>query len=193
MMLICFLIAGVLFITAIAFFIAGIVKKRRGYIYTALISLLLAGGAGLYGGILVANSVYVAVKEGRNPLKRSGLEMYTALFDKPVDTCLHVLNAKDQYIPKIDCCMWLEFTSCPAELNRIIAQQKYKVAHVADLDAPNDYVPSNLSPRPTWFNPKTLGDSMHILRKFNYDDPNHDLILYFSADSTHAFYIDMAE
>jgi len=192
-MLICFLLAGILFLSAITLFIMGIVKKSRKAIYTALICLFVAAGAGLYGGILLANSAYHLIKEGQNPFKRTGLKMYTALFDAPVDTCLHVINAQDQYVPRVDCCMWLEFRTCPTELNRIIAQKKYKPASLSDLDAPDNYVPSNLSPRPTWFTPQILGDGMHILRKFNYDDPNHDLILYFSADSTHAFYIDMAE
>jgi hypothetical protein len=181
----------------------GIVKKSRKTVYFSLLFLLFAIFSGIYTGVLFARKAYDKLKTVKieNPLrKRTGMEMYTALLGEPTTNCVTVTNSQDQYIPKIDCCIWLEFTTCPNELARIIAEKKLKPiepetryygdssnAVITDSNIP-DY-----SPRPKWFTPQNLGKDYKTLRKYNIDDPNHDVILYFSKDSTHAFYCDMAE
>jgi hypothetical protein len=197
-----FLLTVVLLLLFVVLLFIGIVKKRRKPVYISLVFFLLAIPAGLYTSFLFAQKAYEKIKTVKieNPLRRSGMEIYTALLGKPETNCVTVINSLDQYIPRIDCCIWLEFTTCPSELARIIAKQKLKpirsetrnpgdssVAIVTEDEMP-DY-----SPRPKWFEPKNLGIGYKMVRKNNPDDPNHDLILYFSKDSTRAYYCDMAE
>lgn len=177
-----FVITLVLFSAFLILLITGIIKQNRKLIYSSLIALGLSIVCGICVGVIVAKTVYTAVKTGENPLKRSGMEIYTALFDDPETSCVKVLNSQDQYVPRVDCCIWLEFTTCPNELNRIITANKLK---------PNEEdIPDHDSP--DWFRKQNL-DGYAIRRKFSYSDPNHDVILWFSKDSTHAFYCDMAE
>jgi hypothetical protein len=187
-MLTFFLITVALLLFFIVLLLIGIVKKSRKPVYIAIFFFLLAIPSGIYTGFLFARKAYQKIKTTKieNPLKRSGMEMYTALLGQPETNCVTVINSQDQYIPKVDCCIWLEFTTCPKELARIIAQKDLSPL-MGDNSIP-DY-----SPKPKWFVPEKLGAEHIILRKNNPDDPNHDLILYFSKDSTRAFYCDMAE
>jgi hypothetical protein len=187
-MLTFFLVTVALLLLFIILLLIGIVRKSRNLVYIAIFLFLLAIPSSIYTGFLFAQKAYKKIKITKieNPLKRSGMEMYTALLGKPETNCVTVINSQDQYIPKIDCCIWLEFTTCPKELARIVAKKELKPT-MSGNSIP-DY-----SPRPQWFVPENLGADHIILRKNNPDDPNHDLILYFSKDSTRAYYCDMAE
>jgi len=190
------------FLLFIVLLFIGISQKKRKPIYIGLIFFLLAIPTGLYTSFLFAQKAYKKIKSGKieNLLKRTGMEIYTAVLDEPIPHCVTVINSQDAYIPKIDCCIWLEFTTCPKELARIIAKKELKpmeseksfnadssIAEISGNSIP-DY-----SPKPQWFAPENLGAGYITLRKYNPDDPNHDLILYFSKDSTRAYYCDMAE
>lgn len=201
-MLTFFLLTVGLLLLFIILLLVGIVKRSRKTVYIAIFFFLLAIPAGIYTGFVFAQKAYKKIKTTKieNPLIRSGMEMYTALLGKPETNCVTVINSQDAYIPRIDCCIWLEFTTCPKELARIIAKQELKPlrsgtryqgdSSVAEITG--DYLP-DYSPRPKWFEPQNLGTGYKIRRKNNPDDPNHDLILYFSKDSTRAYYCDMAE
>lgn len=180
-----FLLTVGLFLLFVVLLFIGIAQKRRKPIYIALIFFLLAIPAGLYTSFLFAQKAYKKIKTVKieNPLKRTGMEMYTAVLGNPETNCVTVINSQDAYIPRIDCCIWLEFTTCPKELTRIIAKNELK---------PTNGMP-DYSPRPNWFVPENLGADYYTRRKYNPDDPNHDLILFFSKDSTRAYYCDMAE
>lgn len=190
------------FLLFVVLLFVGISQKKRKPVYIGLIFFLLAIPAGLYTSFLFAQKAYEKIKAAKieNPLKRTGMEIYTALLDKPTPNCVTVVNSQDAYIPKIDCCIWLEFITCPEELARIIAKKELKpiesethfnkdssIAEITGNSIP-DY-----SPKPQWFAPENLGAGYKRARRYNPDDPNHDLILYFSKDSTHAYYCDMAE
>ena len=200
-MLTFFLLTAGLLLLFIILLLIGIVKKSRKPVYIAIFFFLLAVPSGIYTGFLFAQKAYKKIKTTKieNPLKRSGMEMYTALLGKPETNCVTVINSQDAYIPRIDCCIWLEFTTCAKELARIIAQKELKplkpeTRYQGDSSAviTENSIP-DYSPRPQWFVPENLGTGYKILRKNNPDDPNHDLILYFSKDSTRAYYCDMAE
>ena len=184
------IIAVTLFVAAIYFLITGVIKKRKRSIYISIVFLLLTLGAGIWTGVLFASKAYNKVKDVKltNPFKaRTGLEIYTALFGAPKQNCVEVINKTDQLVPRLDCCIWLEFTTCPAELQRVIALAPYKASTYIAGDI------SGYSPRPKWFNPGILGDSVIMLRNYDPADPNHDQLLFISRDSTHAFYCDMAD
>ncbi|OQP48886.1 hypothetical protein [Niastella populi] len=160
----------------------GIVKKSRKAVYFSLLFFLFALCTGIYTGYLFARKAYHVVRTAENPLQRSGMEIYTALMGKPETNCVTVTNSKDQYVPKLDCCIWLEFTVCPTELKRIIAKQPYRRDSMG--------LPSYGS-APAWFTPQKLGAGAIAL--YYSPDPNHAYSLYFSKDSTHAYYCDMLD
>ncbi len=166
----------------------GIVKKSRQAVYFSLLFLLFAIGTGIYTGFLFASKAYNKIKKTKidNPFKRTGMEMYTAVLGKPETNCVTVINSQDAYIPKIDCCIWLEFTTCPNEIKRVIIEKELKPS------TQSGNIPE-YSPQPEWFIPENLGAGFKIMRKYDPEDPNHDLILYFAKDSTRAYYCDMAE
>lgn len=176
------LLTAGLFIIFVILLLTGIVKKSRKAVYFSLLFLLFAIGTGIYTGYLFARKAYHVIRTGENPLKRSGIEIYTGLLGKPETNCVTVINSKDQYIPKIDCCIWLEFSTCPAELARIITKQPYK---------PATYYLPGYGPAPAWFTPKNLGPGAIMLQ--HSPDSNHEYLLYFSKDSTHAYYCDMLD
>jgi hypothetical protein len=181
---------SVFFISFVYLLFSGL-RKRRKVIYISLLLLLFTIGAGIWTGYLFATKAYTRIKNVKLPIReRSGNEIYNALFGSPEQTCVNVRNKKDQFIPRLDCCIWLEFTTCSAELRRIIAQQPYNQSLISTADtlAIPDY-----SPRPEWFKPALLGDSIISLRNYKSDNPNRDQLLIFSKDSTHVFYCDMAD
>lgn len=187
-------LTGLLFLTFLFLLFTGLGKGRKTTIYTSLFLLLVTLGAGVWTGYLFASKAYNKMKnvELDNPFKaRTGNEIYEALFGAPQQNCAQVINKRDQVVPRLDCCIWLEFATCPAELRRIIAQEPYKKSVVAATDTLS-YIP-NYSPRPEWFKPAVLGDSIVKLRHYNPYNPNCDRILLFSKDSTRAFYCDMAD
>jgi hypothetical protein len=201
MLLFLLLTIGLLFLFIVLLFV-GISQKKRKPIYIGLVFFLLAIPAGLYTSFLFAQKAYEKIKNAKieNPLKRSGMEIYTGLFGKSETNCVTVINSQDAYIPKVDCCIWLEFTTCPKELARIIAKKELKPIESESGSSRDSSVAGtiknsipNYSPKPKWFVPENLGAGYITRRKYNPDDPNHDLILYFSKDSARAFYCDMAE
>lgn len=187
-------LTGLLFLTFLFLLFTGLKKRRRKSIYVSLLLLLLALGAGAWTGYLFASKTYDKVKNVKldNPFDaRTGSEIYKALFGAPQQNCVQVINKKDQVVPRLDCCIWLEFSTCPAELKRIISEEPYKMSVVAVSDTAA-YIP-DYSPRPEWFRPTVMGDSIFMLWHYNPDNPNRNQILLFSRDSTHAFYCDMAD
>ncbi len=113
------LLAGSLFAVALGLLFYGLVKRRQRVVYAA--------GAGLLLGALLASGevfragkkIYRRVAEAVRP--RNGEEIYTALFGPAQPGCVRVLHYRDQVIPRLDCCIWLEFNTCPAEIKRIVA------------------------------------------------------------------------
>ena len=176
------LLTAGLFIVFVFLLFTGIIKKSRKAVYFSLLFLLFAIGTGIYTGFLFARKAYHVIRTGKNPLKRSGIEMYTALLGKPETNCVTVINSKDQYVPKLDCCIWLEFNTCAAELKRIIALQPY------EKSTPE---PPGYGPMPEWFKPESLGAGSNAL--YYSPDSNHGYSLYFSKDSTQAYYCDMLD
>lgn len=150
--------------------------------------------SGLWTGYLLANKTNHKIKNVKidNPFNaRSGYEIYTALFGIPAENCVDVINKMDQIVPRLDCCIWLEFKTCPKELKRIIALEAYQKRELLATDT-TSYFPS-YGPRPEWFKPNILDDSIIVMQKYNPENPNRDQILIFSKDSTYAFYCDMAD
>ena len=122
---------------------------------------------------------------------RSGTKIYAALFGEPSEKCVKVIQSTDQLVPRIDCCIWLEFSTCPKELKRIAGKQPYEFKRYAAADTFR--YTTVMGAEPAWWKPYLLGDSVCMLTDLKPEDPNHAHFLLFSKDSTRAFYCDMAD
>lgn len=182
-------LAGFLFLAFVFSVIIGIKRKSKPKIIISILFLFFAVIVSAWTVYTFGSKSYTAIKN--NFKSRNGLEIYTALFGKDSSNCVIVLNKMDQIIPRLDCCIWLEFTTCQQELNRIISQHIYKETRYRSLDTAQ-YIPT-YSPMPDWWKPYILADSVIVMQDFNFDNPNRDKILIFSKDSSHAFYCDMAD
>lgn len=114
--------------------------------------------------------------------------VYSLLFQQPPEGCVHFIHFKDQLIPKIDCCIWMDVKVCPGELSRICKQKNYTATTVYSRDAAIFLKP--FEERPVWWTPQILGDSfarMHI--KFNQ---YNEQTLFFGKDSSQVFICDQA-
>jgi len=183
------IIGGLSFLTFLFFIVKYLIKKSKTKIFISFAFLFVTLCIGTYVVYSFAKKSYNKIADTFKP--RSGIEIYAALFGQPKDNCVKVLNKTDQVVPRLDCCIWLEFRTCPTELNRVISQHHYKLMKYASSDTSN-YIP-DYGPRPFWWTPYGLSDSVTVMRDFNFDNPNRDKILIFSKDSSHAFYCDMAD
>jgi hypothetical protein len=182
-------VSVIFFIAFVFFFIMGMTKKYKKDLLISAVFFFLSGAMAIWGFTVFADKAIGYT--GRFFRPRTGMEIYTALFKAPETKCVSVPNHKDQLVPRLDCCIWLEIRTCPQEIIRIVAQRNYtSTTHFASDTS--GYVP-DYSPRPDWWTPIELGDSVTVLRDFTFDDPNHDKVLVISKDSTHAFYCDMAD
>ncbi|MEO6733500.1 MAG: hypothetical protein ABIN01_19915 [Ferruginibacter sp.] len=124
----------------------------------------------------------------RNSSPKKGTDVYTLLFGKPAGNCMTVINFKDQVIPTIDCCIWMELRLCPTELNRIITLKNYHKTRLNKLDSTNFL--HSFTDRPLWWTPQLLGDS---LTKFTFIiNEDKEQTLFWGDDSAHLYLCDKA-
>lgn len=180
------ILAVVLLVVSVILFFAGIVRRSLATFLLALLSFLSAAGVGAYGAFVLARKSI-----GLISFSRSGMQIYTAVFGRPSGNCTSVVHSTDQVLPRIDCCIWLEFKTCPRELARIASQGSYVFRQYPASDTLS--YETMHSVEPSWWRPSLLGDTVNMLSDQNPEDPNHARFLLFSADSTHVFYCDFAE
>ena len=159
-------------------------KKKRFYIITLLVL-----------GIVLLFS-FTGFKKARADISRiihnsrpkTPDEVYSILFKKPLYSCMTSINFKDQVIPKLDCCIWMEVKVCQAELTRIIALKKYRASVYLQSDSLN--LLKSFSGRPVWWTPQVLGDTINKLT-FQFNADNQQTLL-FGKDSSHVYLCDQA-
>ena len=148
---------------------------------TAVILLLF-----LFTGMNKIKSDLARIIHNSSP--KSSYEVYSLLFKKPLDSCMTIVNFKDQEIPKVDCCIWMEVKLCPAELKRIIHLKKYQPTVYSNTDSLKFL--HGFSERPVWWVPQYIGDSINMLQK-KFDEANRQT-LFFGKDSSHVYICDQA-
>lgn len=158
-------------------------KRIRSYLllgFAAIVSVLLLTGLGK------VKSDIARIIHNSGP--KSSFEVYSLLFKKPLDSCMKVINFKDQEIPKIDCCIWMEVKLCPAELTRIVNLKNYQSAIYSKTDFTKFL--ADFTDRPLWWTPQFIGDSLNVL-KIKFDQDNQQTLI-FGTDSSHVFLCDQA-
>lgn len=182
------LVTAILVVLFLIMMGVAIVKKNKRLAVLSIVPVVVAmisAGVALFK---IMNKGYKRAKQitWENPFKeRTGGEIYTALFEQSPNNCVTVQNKKDQYVPGLDCCIWLEFSTCPAELKRILQQEDYtmKIQNSAAINISGD------NEKPAWWKPEQLGDTVLF---FSCDIEGKRLQqLISSKDSTKVFYCDM--
>jgi len=181
------MITGILFLVFIVFIFLVVRRRKRIFFYYACMALFMAGIAGAWTGYKLLKKSYHKVREVLGP--RSGIQIYTAIFEEPGSSCLQVINQKDQTVPRLDCCIFLECYTCPEEMKRIVARHPYEVKTLMLSDTTAFRL--SYGPQPEWWKPTTLGDNMKML--LFTESSNRELTLFLNKDSTHMFYCDMAD
>ena len=183
--LLAFLILG--FITFLIYALIKANKLSRKKVLLSLSFMLIAIiSVFFYAGFKKINSDISRIIH--NSRRKTPAEIYTILFKKPLDSCITVINLKDQVIPKVDCCIWMEVRLCPAELNRIANLKKYAKSVYSKSDSLNFL--QTFGDRPKWWSPQNLSDSLTKLNiKFNQEDQQS---IFFGADSSHVYICDQA-
>ena len=184
------LLLGLLIVAFISVLLFAIIKRNKlskkkiflslSFMLIAIISLFLFTGL---------NKVSADISRIiRNSSPKSSIQIYTLLFKRPLDSCVTVINLKDQTIPKIDCCIWMEVKLCQDELERIINLRKYERSVFSKSDSLIFLKP--FADRPDWWRPQLLNDSLVKLHiKFN---TKNEQTIFLGSDSTHVFICDQA-
>ena len=178
----------ILLLLSVTLTLIAIIKRKMAFIYSALAIFLLFLGVAGWTVLKFVTSSYRKLKASTEIKQRSGLEIYTAVFNSTPANCLKITNYKDHVMPILDCCIWLELSTCPYEMERVLTQSVYE-AEKLDTTQLSLYMPGLSSEMPSWWNPRLLGDTVLA---FTYKEPNKDRIQRFfvSSDSTKAFYYD---
>src|SRR5687768_10299553 len=105
-------------------FIGFLRSRQKTYLWIFVFGGMFSLFTGIYLAYWVFKKTYQKAQSVTVFKQRTGIEMYKALLGAPVCE-LQVLNQKDQMLPRIDCCIWLEFSTCSAEIKRVISLQPY--------------------------------------------------------------------
>ncbi|WP_290793775.1 hypothetical protein [Flavihumibacter sp. UBA7668] len=170
--------------------VISIYKKRKSLALLSLIPLalsLVTGSISLYF-ILKTTYTKVSGKVEKAMEPRTGETIYTSLFGKSTNTCSKVINSKDAILPVIDCCVWIEFTTCPEEAARILAQHNYQFTKMNREGI--RFAEPGIAEKPNWFAPVSLGDSA-LVYKINLPKEKRESLLFLSTDSSRAFFCDI--
>ncbi len=175
------ILSVVLFIAFVFVVILGLIKKNRKLIFPSVVLFICLIVSVVLTLKKFANISKVAYSKVSNALKsRSGEEIYLALFGTSQNECVKVLEKTDQLIPRIDDAIYLHFTTCPAELNRILNQNQYSFRKTSTKDFTNQ----------NWWKPQTLGDSA-LFFEYVHPDGRRVQQVYSSADSSEVYYKDI--
>ena len=167
-------------------FIAGIKFSKKAVLLIVAISITIIALLFVYTG---ADKIHADINRViRNSMPKKSEDVYELLFKKPADRCVTVVNFKDQVIPKIDCCIWMELKLCPIELKRVLALRKYQRINLKRSDSSSFL--NSFRDRPAWWTPQTLGDNV-VEYTFRFNQDNQQII-FFSEDSSHVFLCDEA-
>lgn len=185
-------LTGALFFVFMVLLIEGYRKKNKRKIRLSILILFIMIICGCWTGYMVFKKLYNKAADIADEIlkPRTGMEIYTALFNAPESNCVEVVNQMDQMVPRLDCCIWIEFKTCAQEIRRIASQDIFTKNEMPEADSTLDQPP--FQPAPGWWKPSILGDSLVKLSDAG-NDSNRARILLFSRDSTHAFYCDMAD
>lgn len=185
------MVSVLLFISVLAITVIAIIKSDKRLIVPGLVTFLLCLGVSAYTLLIAASKAYNKARQSYTTVsdlfkQRNGAEIYTGLFGKPDTNCVFVLHYKDAIIPKMDDAISLHFKSCPAELKRILAGDKYSEEKISSEDV-EDY--TDLGGK-KWFRPQRLGDTVLVYR-LNDEEGAFSRTIFANITLTEAYAVDV--
>jgi hypothetical protein len=178
------IITIILFIAFLVVLIIALVKGRKKMLY---IAIGLFVGTAITGGLSVSRAFNKLSTAMANVEPRSGEKMYEQTLSDSALDCVKIINAHDRADFLRSCCIWLEFETCPAEIDRIPADHKTDMTKL-DIEKLEAWAPETRE-KPNWWKPETLGDSAFIIN-FEFPIPGIERKMFLSADSTKAFFFE---
>lgn len=179
-----------LFLAFLLILVISIYKKKKSLALISLIPLALSIVTGSISLYFILKTTYTKVsgqvEKAMEP--RTGETIYSSLFGNSTSNCSNVINSKDAILPVVDCCVWIEFTTCPEEAARIIAQHDYQISKMNKEGI--RFAEPGIAEKPNWFAPVSLGDSA-LVYKINLPEEKRESLLFLSTDSSRAFFCDM--
>ena len=158
-------LAFILFAAFVVLVVWSIVKKEWvKFLYGLLILASLITTLGYTGYKTVSKfggrKVMTKIHFGR-----SGDEIYDGLFGKPAG-CVKVMEYKDQPVPGFDGAIRIHFLTCPEEIARILAQNKYEASKISSRGLAGELGVS--VSKSDFIKPELLGDTILV---FEYLKP----------------------
>lgn len=180
------LLSGLFLFGFISILIVYLLRKKNVFIKIGFVFLLFSILIGSFAGYKFVTKSYNKISDTFKP--RTGLEIYIALFGKPEYNCLNIVHWQDQTVPKIDYAIWLEFQTCPEELERIVSIHKFDRKTIASKVISKKKPSENVN----WFAPEILGDSV-IVYEFKKDEYGNGQTIYTNLEQTKAYCIDVQD
>ena len=179
------MISGLVCLTFLVILISGFAKKNKKLKLTSLFLFFAFTTCAGWTGYKIVNKTYNKVADTFK--MRTGDEIYDALFDKRKTDCVEILNYQDQVVPKIDYAIWLNFKTCPKELERILAKRDFSKEKLSTYNW-NRKIP--LGETFEWFNPMKLGDTIMVY-EYSTNDSRNIQTIWTNLDSTEVFVRDI--
>lgn len=131
-------------------------------------------------------AAYIIIQAQAGAYDRMGVQVYVDLFGIPRDCYSYVLESQDRVLPRIDYAIWIHFTTCPEEIQRISRQKKFTQTKVVAHQWAERYA----SPKGNWFKPQSLGDTV-IIYSWSKPSTNSSRKIYTNTAQTEAYCIDI--
>lgn len=179
------IVTGITFICFLVSIIWGLIKGKRNLIILSLLFLFISITSGVITVYKTATKTYHKVTDLLEP--RTGAEIYQSLFGSPKLDCVKVLKSQDQVIPKIDYAIWLHFTTCPKELQRILDKKKF----VSRLKSTNHMNSDGPLADDNWFKPENMGDTIIIFTSIDAYENGQEI--FCNMDSNEVFLKDILD
>ena len=171
-----YILAGLLIVAFGVLLILGIIQKHKVKIIFSVFFFIGAGLSAGYATHLLMKKVITLPG-----FKSSGTELYAENFGDTSNYCISVINKKEGIFPARN--TWLEFTSCPGEMERIMNRKNYEHQVIRSDDS--GYL-NRFPEAPHWWHPSTLGDSVHLLQD-GLLSPTYRQVVIFSLDTTRGY------
>lgn len=172
--------AAVLFLLLfIVLLLLGIIRKKVNLVIGAVACFLLFGVA---GGVAAYQTLRRTIRLASDiGTRRDGIQIYSDILGAPVNDCVKIYASSDPIIPTIDDPVSACFSTCPAEVRRVLAAKSFEIVKrpTADIAFDAEQCCDN------YFSYARFGDT--LLECITTDADNHASTVWISTDSAHGF------
>ena len=173
--------SGLLFLAFIFVLVRAFLKQRLQMAILSFGLVLASMATTLYTGYLISRRSYT-----HTILGRSGEEIYVSLFGMSKSCYASIHEYQDRVVPRVDYGIWLHYTTCPKEFDRILTLHTYHI-DTADTKGWNTSGPQSDQ---DWFKPEKLGDRI-LIYEWEQDGERSEQKIFVNLARTEAYLIDV--